>query len=227
MKGTTVLVCALSCLGMVAFSGCSRGPSERPLSQAEIQEVAKFFGGNTDFTCTQTHDTAGHDYPPMTLAFSEGKWRHEMPYSVAPITIVRPDRKTAYKFWPPVKVIEEYRLPEGGKMPILHLVKEKSDIGSETINGHPCVKCRVVTQEDEGMVEWTTWEATDMNRFPIRAEYLEGPKTVRLEFSNIVLTKPDPSLFEPPKGYKKFTNERDAANYMFRKWQELGDRQAK
>lgn len=229
MKATTVFAVILSFLSAVAFSGCSRGPAENPLSQAEIQEAAKFFGGNTEFTCTETYhlytvrDPEGHQSPSFekTLAFSEGKRRHEMPNSAAPISIYRPDRKTAYEFWPPFKVILEYRFPQGSKMPILHLVKEKSEIGSETIKGHPCVKCRVVTHEDGRTIVWTTWEATDMNRFPIRAEYPEvKQQTVRWEFSNVVLTKPDPSLFEPPKSYKKFENKVDAVNYMFRKGQE-------
>lgn len=231
MKAATVLVVILSCLSMIDFSGCSRGPKETPLSQAEIQEAAKFFGGNTNFTCTQTHTIRGpafQNVPPWieTLAFSEGKRRDKMSqYDGAPIIIFRPDRKTIYNLWPSDKVVTEIRLPEGYKMsvsqiPFLHMVREKADIGSETINGHPCVKCRVVTQEEEGIIEWTTWEATDMNRFPVRAEHpAVRQQTVRFEFSDIVLTKPDPSLFEPPKGYKKITNERDAANYIWRKLQ--------
>jgi len=105
-----------------------------------------------------------------------------------------------YSVWPDDNRYAEEVL----RTPIPNPIKGKSEIGNETINGHPCIKCKVIIQEGGGTTEWTTWEATDLNRFPIRVEYPAGGKIRKFEYTNIKLEKPDPSLFEVPKGCKKF-----------------------
>jgi hypothetical protein len=213
---------------LFVLSGC--GPKEKPLSLEEIKEAAKFFGGNINFTATQIssmHSPAAKKNTPeekimeTAIAFSEGKRREAVmasPGSTAFITIFRPDRNTVYSIWPgDVNIVVEQvlRSPKAGETPAPNPIKEKSDIGEETINGHPCIKCKVITQEG-GTIEWTTWEATDLNRFPIRAEYFDRGKIMRLEFTDVKLEKPDSSLFEPPKGCKKLKSKEEAFGYMMK-----------
>ena len=111
-----------------------------------------------------------------------------------------------YSIWPGDSIFAEQvlRSAKSAATPIPNPIKGKSDIGKETINGHPSIKCKVIIQEGGGTTEWTTWEATDLNRFPIRVEYPAGGKIRKFEYTNVKLEKPDPSLFEVPKGCKKF-----------------------
>ena len=206
MRTTITIVFAFS---LFVLSGC--GPKERLLTQAEIKEAAAFFGGNINFTATLTtysHNPAkGWNDPTNTteIVFSEGKRREELiaslsAFPVAFVSITRPNRNMVYSVWPDDKRYAEEVLGTPTPNPI----KGKSEIGNETINGHPCIKCKVIIQEGGGTTEWTTWEATDLNRFPIRVEYPAGGKIRKFEYTNIKLEKPDPSLFEVPKGCKKF-----------------------
>ena len=226
MKTTITIIFAFS---LFVLSGC--GPKEKPLSQEEIKEAAAFFGGNINFTATQVssrhNPTAlkkAAEEPTITteIAFSEGKQRDAVmssPGSTAFVTITRPDRNLVYSVWPGelnIFVEQVLRSPQSAATPTPNPIKEKSDIGEETIDGHPCIKCKVVIQEGGGTTEWTTWEATDLNRFPIRAEYPAGGKIMKFEYTNVKLEKPDPSLFEPPKGCKKFKSKEEAFGYMMR-----------
>jgi len=222
-------IVALLVFGFFVLSGC--GPKEKPLSQEEIKAAAAFFGGNINFTATQvsymhnptaTKKAAEEPTNTTEIAFSEGKRREAVmasPGSAVFVTITRPDRNLGYSVWLGglnIFVEQVLRSPQMAETPIPNPIKEKSDIGEETINGHPCVKCKVIIQEGGGTTEWTTWEATDLNRFPIRAEYPAGGKTIKFEYTNVKLEKPDPSLFEPPKGCKKFKSKEEAFGYMMR-----------
>jgi hypothetical protein len=210
MKTTITIMFAFS---LLVLSGC--GPKERPLTQAEIKEAAEFFGGNINFTATQTeyshNPTKGWNDPTNTtdIAFSEGKRREAViasfDGSVVFVTITRPGRNLVYYVWTKDNffVEEVLRSPKAVATPIPNPIKGKSDIGEETVDGHPCIKCKVIIQEGGSATEWTTWEATDLNRFPIRVEYPAGGKIRKFEYTNIKLEKPDPSLFELPKGCRK------------------------
>jgi hypothetical protein len=223
---TNVIVALLS---VIVLSGC--GPKEKPLSQADIQATAAFYGGNINFTATEIsymHNPAAPkkagEGPTNTteIAFSEGKRRETViasPGSAMFATITRPDRNMGYSVWLGglnIFVEQALRPPEMAEAPIPNPIKEKSDIGQETIDGHPCVKCKVIIQDGGGTTEWTTWEATDLNRFPIRAEYPAGGKTMKFEYTDVKLVKPDPSLFDPPKGCKKLKSKEEAFSYMMR-----------
>lgn len=198
---------------LFVLSGC--GPKERPLTQAEIKEAAEFFGGNINFTATQTeyshNPTKGWNDPTNTtdIAFSEGKRRESViasfDGSVVFVTITRPDRNLVYYVWPGAnKYVEEVlRSPKAAATPVPNPIKGKSALGEETVDGHPCVKCKVIIDEGGGPTDWTTWEATDLNRFPIRVESPAGGKIRKCAYTNVKLEKPDPSLFELPKGCKK------------------------
>jgi len=50
------------------------------------------------------------------------------------------------------------------------------------------------------------WEATDLKGLPVRIIYLLSDRTtVVLDYKNVKLEEPDPSLFEPPKGFRNLS----------------------
>lgn len=92
-------------------------------------------------------------------------------------------------------------------------VIEKKKIGSETIDGHPCIKYSAVfylKDTPQEKFNATLWEAQDLSGFPIRYEMaipegkkMGGPDKIVTEFKEIKLGAATPAMFEVPKDYKK------------------------
>jgi hypothetical protein len=92
-------------------------------------------------------------------------------------------------------------------------VVEKKKIGSETVDGHPCIKYdAVIYFKDKPQEKFNTvvWEAQDLGGFPIRNEMavpeskkMGGPEKIVTEFKDIKLGAATAAMFEIPKDYKK------------------------
>jgi hypothetical protein len=102
------------------------------------------------------------------------------------------------------------------KVPSMHdprAVVEKKKIGSDTLDGHPCVKYdAVVYFKDHPQDKFNSvlWEAQDLGGFPIRYELAMpevkkagGPDKIVTEFKEIKLGAATPAMFDVPKDYKK------------------------
>jgi hypothetical protein len=122
------------------------------------------------------------------------------------LSIIRPDKKLLYIAYPGQKVLctrsmskdeaEAYSKPP--KM-------AKTRLGKETINGHPCVRNKVVlTDANNKTLELTTWEASDLKDFPVQIQTQEEGKTVLWRFQQVEFTRPDATRFEPPNGYTRY-----------------------
>ena len=77
-------------------------------------------------------------------------------------------------------------------------------VGTETIDGHPTEKYKVTTSVGGKQRVHYVWRATDLKGFPIRAGDEAGTTQTRMK--NIDLKKPNPSLFQPPKGCRAMPN---------------------
>ena len=64
----------------------------------------------------------------------------------------------------------------------------------------------MLTDPDGKQTEATVWNATDLNRFPIRIETSDKKNQVRMSFSNLKFDRPDAKLFEPPANFTKHEN---------------------
>ncbi len=80
---------------------------------------------------------------------------------------------------------------------------KKETIGTETVNGHPCVKQRVtISVNGEPIAEATVWEATDLGGMVIRHETTEPNKGLAVtEVKRISFAPPPEPLFSVPSGY--------------------------
>ena len=120
--------------------------------------------------------------------------------------MVNPQSKTYYE------QVQQKR----GEAPSVYdpnVVMEKKKLGSETVDGHPCVKSEMTfyhkdtpTQKFKG----TVWEAQDLGGLPIRTEIIVeamqkagGSGKMVSEMKEIKVGGATASMFEVPKDYKK------------------------
>jgi len=127
------------------------------------------------------------------------------------ISIFRPDKKIAYAIYPDQKASLAMPLPKdeadaAAKAPKI----EKTPLGKETIDNHPCVKTKVKIVDDQGKtMDATAWYATDLKDFPVQIQTNEKEGTTIILFKQVQLTKPSASLFEPPAGYTQYNSQQE------------------
>jgi hypothetical protein len=216
-----------------AFSqGMPGGPGRGP--GAGLAEV---FGKDKSFSAIAHTTAKGPDGNEMQMEMSyavlEGKVRTEMdmtkmqggrmpPEAVAQmramgmdktVTIILPEKHTSYLVYPGLKAYCELPMgagasaTEGNKPPKV----DRTEVGKETIDGHPCVKYKVVVTPENGMpVNMLVWQATDLNNYPIQMQVEAGNGMVATtRFQNINQSKPAASLFEPPSDYKRYSSPQE------------------
>ncbi len=189
--------------------------------------TAKLFGNNSAFSANMEIQTKGATMSGK-MAFDQGKSRFEMDLStmkspnMAPsaaaqmkamgmdkmVAIGRSDKKVSYLIYTgmeayvenPVHDTDATTSPDDFKVEI-------TELGKETVDGHPCVKNKaVVTGKDGKTHESTLWNATDLKNFPVKVETMEQGTAATMLFKNVSLSKPESSQFEPPAGFKKYDN---------------------
>lgn len=195
-------------------------------------DMAKVFGDNPGFTATAniTVDDAQHGTMQMesSYAFLKGNIRTDMdmtsmmgsrmpPQAVAQMKqmgmdqmsmVYRGDKKVSYMMYPGLKSYAEMSAAQSAptdKAPPKEPKVDVTEIGKETVDGHASVKNKVTFTADDGSQhEMTTWNATDMNNFPIKTEMQSGGSIITTHFTNVKLSPPDASLFDPPSDFTKY-----------------------
>src|SRR6266850_3201884 len=211
--------------GQGGFGGPPKGAN---LSWA----MAKLFGDLPGFSATMEMQTAISPDEKLTvpgkIAFADGKSRFEMDMTQARgsrmppnaaaqmknmgmdkmIAITRPDKKVTFITLPGLKAYAENPLtdPEAAKSKDKFKL-ETTEITRETVEGHDCIKNKVVITDDEGNKhEATVWNAIDLDKFPVKIEQTEQGNLATILFKDVKLTRPDASLFEPPVGFARYDN---------------------
>jgi hypothetical protein len=119
-------------------------------------------------------------------------------------SVIRPDKKAMYLIYPAVKsYIEEPADPGGAALKI-----DKTQMGRETIDGHPSVKGRTVIKDERGAVvlDALVWYASDLKDFPVQIVTTENGNTTVMRFQQIQFSRPEEKLFDPPAGFDKFNS---------------------
>jgi len=84
---------------------------------------------------------------------------------------------------------------------------EKTELGKETLDGHACVKNKVIITDNKGEKhESTVWFATDLKDFPVQVLTKEKDDTVIMRYRQVQFTKPDAKQFDTPAGYQEFND---------------------
>jgi hypothetical protein len=213
------------------LSGLGAGATPDPKFDATF---AKLLGEHQAFSAEMEYAVLDAENKPTSVApgklsFLEGKSRFELDMSrvkgsgmagglaaqlktmgMAELVMIRrPDKSLKYLVYPGLASYAEEKLATDTKetkdktkaVPR----KEVTALGRETIEGHPCMKNKVVMIDDqEQRSEATIWNATDLREFPVRMEMVEDGKTTARIFKSIKLARPDSALFEPPADMTRY-----------------------
>ena len=161
---------------------------------------------------------------PLTMALRDGKLRAEMDlsevkYGAIPpeasammkqagmdkmISVVRPDKKATIISYPGLKSYAEVPFSEneaaGEKA-------EFTDVGKETIDGHPCAKKKITSRDSKGRPqEAFVWQASDLKNFPVQMQMAQRKNTLIVKFQPPKLEQPDAALFDTPATYTKYNS---------------------
>ena len=197
-------------------------------------QLEKIFGKNTAFTATAHMTVTGAAEQHLQgmefqYAVLDGKFRSEMDMTkiqasgIPPqametmkqmgmdrsVHITLPQQRKMYTLYPSMKAYVEMSTSETTSETEHKEPKfEETKLGSETIDGHPCTKSKLtVTEENGKQTEAVLWRAADLKDFPIQAQMTPNENTTNIiKFTNINLSKPSASLFEPPSDYKRYTS---------------------
>ena len=165
---------------------------------------------------------------PMSFALLDGKTRSElqltdmksanMPPGSANqmkqfgmdrmVNVARPDKQVSYIIYPSLKAYAEMPISkDAAAKPAAEPKIEKTELGKETVDGHPCVKSKVIITDEDGTVhEAEIWAASDLKDFPIQMKMKDKGSTITMHYRNVQFTKPDAKLFEPPAGFTKYNS---------------------
>ncbi|MHB8845406.1 MAG: GNA1162 family protein [Nitrospirota bacterium] len=116
----------------------------------------------------------------------------------------RGDKKMSYSLYPGARKYLVHTEAEGqDEKPKV----EKTKVGTETIDGHPCDKYKVViTYKSEQPQEGFIWNARDLGGMTIRSVVENKDFKITTDLKNIVLKSSPASVFEIPAGYTEAKN---------------------
>lgn len=81
---------------------------------------------------------------------------------------------------------------------------QKTEVGREVIDGHPCVKYRLDLPKERSVGEVAyVWQATDLRNLPVKFEAQMNGETYGLSFRLIKDAAPDARHFDPPTGFTR------------------------
>jgi hypothetical protein len=93
-------------------------------------------------------------------------------------------------------------------VPVSEYKAEVTKLGEEAVNGHDCVKNKVVVTGPDGTThESTVWNATDLKQFPVKVQInSQKANNMVMLFTDVKFEKPDQALFDPPTDFTKYDN---------------------
>ena len=120
------------------------------------------------------------------------------------ITVVRLDRMTAIYAYPTLRGYVETPLPEEEATTLYLTV-----VGSETVDNHPCLKCKIFSLDNKEKgesekLEAYVWKARDLRNLPIKAQIYQRDAVVVMQFKDIKPSRPQFGLFDAPVGYTRY-----------------------
>ena len=206
-----------------------------PASSLDFALLLKMFGPNTNFSARAELRSLGKDQKekvstPLDFAMLDARVRvqidtTQMKNTAIPaaasaamaqfgldrvVSLVRPDRKASYIIFPGMKAY--INTPMTPADLAAYSAKGKVDrtlAAKETLDGHPCVKNKLVVTDDQGgKHEAIVWEASDLRNFPMQIQTQEKEDTVLLRFSRVQFVRPDAKLFELPDDFTEHKDEK-------------------
>jgi hypothetical protein len=164
----------------------NKGKSDTMLMEATIAKAGEKFRSDMDIS-------------------KMAKGQQSMPPELSRMVVIsRGDKHESYTLYPGKKKFMTHPQTENdGEKPKI----EKIKVGSETIDGHLTDKYKVrITNRDGKVNEGFMWNATDLEGMTIRTETENNDFKMTTELKNIVLKRPQASLFDVPVDYTEASN---------------------
>ena len=128
------------------------------------------------------------------------------------VSVVRPATKEIMLIYPGLSSYIQTPMP---KEQADALSKEpkmvQTEIGKETVEGHPSVKTKITSTDAGGKSQdILVWKATDMKNFPVKIQIkTETGGEVVIVYKSVKFDKPDAKLFNTPVGYTKYATQQE------------------
>ena len=124
------------------------------------------------------------------------------------VIIQRPDLKATYLVFPRLKSYVKRQLsPDEAAVLDKGTKLEKTELGREEVDGHPCVKDKVILTTGDGQKhEVLVWLASDLKGFPVKVQLTDRGTIETTTFQEAQFIKPDAKLFEPPPGFTEYSD---------------------
>jgi hypothetical protein len=194
---------------------------------------AKLFGEHKAFTATIKNDItqiSGNETitMPCKLAFLDGKSRLEIDLTqskgsqippgmtaqlkamgMGEMTVISvPAKDSVILIYPGLQSYAEVASPNGkGGNDESKIKLSASELGKEAVEGHPCVKNKVLITDAQGKTsQATVWNASDLKKFPVRIDTADENAKIKMVFSDVKFDKPDARLFAPPANFTRYTS---------------------
>jgi hypothetical protein len=163
---------------------------------------------NAQFSATLLSQS-GKDTQEYTVYYSHGNVRLDMISPGKGEAVLRKDRGTLMTLMPGKKLFIELPIRPANKMPLLYtpdkIIKYKK-LGEDTIEGRPVTKEKITIQnEGDNPKEFYRWFDPAIGR-PVMAEDINGGW--KLELKDIKMGPQDPTLFDPPAGFRSIVPNR-------------------
>jgi hypothetical protein len=121
------------------------------------------------------------------------------------VAILQPAAQVMRVIYPRLESYVDLPLPDDAAVAADKNFKiEKTKLGNEKIDGHACVKNRVIMTDGKGRKsEALVWNATDLKDFPIQMQMNDNESTVVMRYKQVQMARPEAGQFQPPAGYTK------------------------
>jgi hypothetical protein len=219
MRKILLIVCAAFACGVPVFAQMGGGNFGSGM-------MDQLFSGNLVFSATMQTAVSGPSGPMSVkchLSYDHGNSRSEMnmadvqstslpPNAAAQlkaigmdevVTITRPAATNIITLYPNLRSYFSMPLPASGGSTGKYNV-QTSRLGTETVNGHSCIKNKVVVTVNGQSHEFTTWNATDLNNFPVQIAISEQGVSALMSFQNVSFNSINAGMFQPPSGYTRY-----------------------
>ena len=135
------------------------------------------------------------------------------------VSITRPDKKVTMVVYPGMQAcLSTPMSKEQAEAAEASAKVEKTEQGKETVDGHPCVKSKLVVTDANGQTsEALVWTATDLKDFPVQVQTKEKNNTIIMLYKNVQLAKPAADKFETPAGYTVYNSMQEFSAGMMQK----------
>jgi len=142
-------------------------------------------------------DVSGSTLPPNALKQAQAMGLDKV------VTIAPSSKTNIFMIYPNLRAYISNPTLSGAQSPgNLKVTK----IGSETVDGHPCVKNQVVLNLGGQPHQFTVWNASDLQNFPIQINITDQGTSATMIFRNISFAGVSTSQFQPPSSYKRYDN---------------------